>query len=564
MPIRGLGFLSRQYRHINRYRQIVSVLLKHGFGDLMGTLGLHRRLGMDKRRADRPEAIVTQTLTRWQRVRMAMEELGPSFVKLGQIAATRPDMIPQELCSELEKLQDTVPPFGFSQVGQTVKAELGDSLEALFERFDQKPVASASIAQVHRAVLPGGEVVAVKVQRPEIDRTIAVDLEIMLDLAALMEKHIHGLDAVNPVGIVQEFARTIRKELDFTIEADHIERFARNFKSNDNVHVPRVFRRYSTRKVLTMEFVEGVKVSDLPALREGGFDLELIAGRGADLVLEQIFVHGFFHADPHPGNILILPDNVICFLDYGMMGTVKPRYRQSLADLVVGIVRRDESQITKAVLSLSENDNPETYERLEADVDDFIEQHFYRPLKDIHMGSLISQLVQILVRHRLRIIPDFYLLTKALAIAEGNGRKLWPDFDMIKNTEPFARKIMTERLSPRTLAKDLYRSGIDMGNLMRDLPGDVKEILAQIKRGRIHVEFEHRGLEPMLKTHDQISNRIVFAIVLAAIVIASSVIVLSGIPPKWYGIPVLGIVGYLAAGAMGFWLLISIIRHGKM
>ena len=572
MPFRGFGFIGRQYRHVARYRQIAMVLLKHGFGDLMGTMGLHRRLGLEKRRVSGSQAPVPSALTRWQRIRMALEELGPSFVKLGQIAATRPDMIPQELCDELAKLQDTVPPFGFDRVRRTVEDELGDSLDVLFEEFDQTPVASASIAQVHRAVLPAsgesgqtdGKVVAVKIQRPGIRRTIEVDLEIMLDLARLMERHIHGLDAVNPVGIVQEFARTIRKELDFTIEADHIERFARNFESNDDVYVPRVFRQHSTPKVLTMEFIEGVKVSDTTSLREGGFDLELIASRGADLILEQIFVHGFFHADPHPGNILILADNVICFLDYGMMGTISPRHKESLADMVIGIVRRDEKRITKAILDLSSGDKPEAAERLEADVADFIEQHFYRSLKDIDMGELIAQLIRLLVRHRLRIIPDFYLLTKALATVEGNGRKLWPDFDMVKNTEPFARRIIAERFSPRTLAKDLYRSGVDMGHLLRDLPGDISEIVAQIKRGRIHVEFEHRGLGPMLKNHDQISNRIVFAIVLAALIIGSSLIVLSGIPPKWYGIPVFGIVGYLAAGAMGFWLLISILRHGKM
>jgi len=564
MPIRGLGFIGRRYRHITRYRQIATVLLKHGFGDLVTTVGLHRRLGLGRRPAEGREPVRAAPLTRWQRIRMAMEELGPSFVKLGQILATRPDMIPQELCDELAKLHDTVSPFPFNQAKQTVEAELGDSLEAIFEKFDETPIASASIAQVHKAVLPNGEVVAVKIQRPEIRRIIEVDLEIMMDIAVLMERYLHGLDAVHPVGIVEEFARTIRKELDFSIEAGHIERFARNFHGNDTIFVPKVFGELSSRKVLTMEFVEGVKVSDTPALREGGFDLELIAGRGADLILEQVFVHGFFHADPHPGNILILPDNVICFLDYGMMGTISPRYKDSLADMVIGIVRRDEKQITKAVLNLSSGDEPEAAEKLEADIADFIEQHFYRPLKDINMGELITQLVQLLVKHRLRIIPDFYLLTKALATVEGNGRVLWPDFDMIKNTEPFARKIMAERFSPAALAKDMYRTGVDMGSLLRDLPGDVRGILAQIKRGRMHVEFEHKGLGPMLKTHDQISNRIVFAIVLAALVIGSSLIVLSGIPPKWHGIPVIGIVGFLAAGVMGFWLLVSILRHGKM
>ncbi|MCD6365546.1 MAG: AarF/ABC1/UbiB kinase family protein [Planctomycetes bacterium] len=549
---------------MTRYRQIATVLLKHGFGDLVTTVGLHRRLGLGKCPVNGAESVQAAPLTREKRIRMALEELGPSFVKLGQLAGTRPDMVPQELCVELEKLQDTVPPFTPAQAKQIVEAELGESPESLFDEFDERPVASASIAQVHRAVLPSGKIVAVKIQRPGIHQTIEVDLEIMQDIAVLMERYLHGLDAIHPVGIVEEFARTIRKELNFDTEAGHIERFARNFQGNDTIYVPNVFRRLSTAKVLTMEFIEGTKVSDFPALSEKGFDLETIANRGADLVLEQIFEHGFFHADPHPGNILILPDNVICFLDYGMMGTVTGHYRKHLGKLIVGIVHRDAKQITKAVLGLSENDNPNVTERLEADITDFIEQHFYRPLKDIHMGNLISQLIQIMVRHRLRIIPDFYLLTKALATVESNGRNLSPDFDMVKHTEPFAMKIMSRRISPRTLAKDLYLSGIDLGELLRDLPGDLEEIIAQIKRGRIHIEFEHQGLEPLLKTHDQISNRIVFAIVLAALIIGSSLIVLSDIPPKWFEIPVLGVVGYLAAGAMGFWLLVSILRHGKM
>jgi len=562
MPIRGLGFIGRQYRHINRYRQIVGVLLKHGFGEMVTALGLSGRIGLPGRAVEGRAAAAR--LTHWQRIRLAMEQLGPSFIKLGQILGTRPDMVPQELCLELEKLQDTVRPFPFEQVRRIVEEELGDSIESLFVEFDQRPIASASIAQVHRAVIQDGEVVAVKVQRPAIRRTIEVDLEIMMDLARLAERHLEGFEAVNPVGIVEEFARTIRKELDFGIEAGHIERFARNFASNDTIHVPKVFRRYSTAKILTMEFVEGTKVSDLEALREGGYDLELIADRGADLILEQIFEHGFFHADPHPGNILILPDNVICFLDYGMMGTLTGRYREHLGSLVVGIVRRDARQITKAFLGLSTNDGVQNVERLQADIADFVEQHFYRPLKEIHMGSLIGQLVQLLVRHRLRIVPDFYLLTKALATAEGNGRKLCPDFDMVGHIEPYARKIVAQRLSPRTLARDLYLSSLDLGDLLRDLPADIKYIIEQVKRGRIHIEFEHKGLEPMLERHDRISNRMVFAIVLAALLIGSGLVVLSGIPPKWYDVPVVGIAGFLAAGVMGFWLLVSIIRHGRM
>jgi len=571
MSIFAPGFLLRQYPHIKRYRQIASVLLKHGFGDLVTTIGLHRHIGLGRRTVDGAKvrspahspARSPARLTRWQRVRMAMEELGPSFVKLGQLAGTRPDMVPQGLCDELVKLQDTVPPFPFDQAREIVEADLGESLESLFDSFGETPVASGSMAQVHRAVLKTGRPVAVKVQRPDVHRIVEVDLEIMLDLAKLIERHFHRLDAINPVGIVEEFARTIRKEMDFDIEAGHIERFARNFASNQAIHVPEVLRQFSGEKVLTMEFIDGTKVSDIHALNDGGFDLEVIAGRGADLILEQIFEHGFFHADPHPGNIMILPGNVICFLDYGMMGTITGRYRECLSNLVVGIVRRDERQITSAFLGLSSNENHEVADRLHADVSDFVEQHFYRPLKDIHMGRMISQLVQLLIRHKLRIVPDFYLLTKALAMAESNGRMLSPGFDMVVHTEPFARKIVSRRFRAKAVMKDLYLSGIDMGELLRNLPADLRDIIAQVKRGRIHVEFEHKGLEPMLDRHDRISNRIVFAIVLAALVIGSSLIVLSGIPPKWRGIPFIGIAGFSVAGAMGFWLLVSILRHGK-
>jgi len=563
MPIHGLGFIGREYRHLKRYRQITLVLLKYGLGDLVDTIGLRRRLGLTKR-AESAGKGVPSRLSRWERLRMALEELGPSFVKLGQIASTRPDMLPHDLCLELEKLQDTVKPFGIEQVRQVFQKELGKPIGDAFRDFQDTPIASASMAQVHRAVLPSGEVVAVKIQRPEIETIIKVDLEIMLDLAKLAERHLRDIEAINPVGLVKEFAKTIRKELDFTIEASHIERFGRNFKGDPTIHVPKVYRELSTPKVLTMEFIDGIKVSELDTLREKGYDLALIANRGADLLLKQIFEHGFFHADPHPGNILILPDHIICFLDYGMMGNIAHRFREPLDNLVVGIVRRDSKRITKALLGLSLNGAPLSSEIIESDIADFVEQHFYRPLKEINMGELIKQLIQLLARHKLKITPDFYLLTKALATVESNGVKLSPDFDMISHTEPFVRKILARQINPVRIMKNFYQAGVDGSELIRSLPGDIKEILNIFKRGRTHIEFEHRGLEPMLERHERISNRIVFGMVLSALIIGSSLIVLSDVPPKWNGVPVIGIGGFVAAAIMGFGLLISIIRHGKM
>ncbi|RKY25538.1 MAG: AarF/ABC1/UbiB kinase family protein [Planctomycetota bacterium] len=527
-------------------------------------MGLYKQLGISRGIFRKRKVVASLApLTRWQRVRMALEELGPSFIKLGQLASTRPDMVPPEACAEFEKLQDTVTAFPVNQVRQIIETELGGTLESLFSQFDETPIASASVSQVHRAVLPDGAVVAVKVQRPGISATVEVDLEIMFHLAELMEKHIRVMEAVDPVGIVREFSRAIKKELNFDIEAGNIERFARNFHSDTTIHIPKVYRRLSTDKVLTMEFVDGIKVSDLNALTDANLDLELIADRGADLIFKQIFEHGFFHADPHPGNILVLPDNVICLLDYGMMGTLVGRNRQYLAELITAIVRRNSKQMTRAILKLSRIET-ETVENLEADVTDFVEQHLYRPLKDIRMGVLLTQLVQLLHRHNLKLPSVFYLLDKALITADGNGRRLSPEFDIIKHMEPFVREFMSSRFSVRKLSRDLYTTGLDWDSLLRELPADTRNIINKIKHGKVHIEFEHKGLEPMLRTHDSISNRIVYGVVLSSLVIGSSLIVLSGVPPKWHEIPVIGIVGFLVAGAMGFWLLVSILTHRKM
>ncbi len=560
-----IGSIRRRYRHIKRYRQIVSVLLKHGLGDLVTRVGLYRQLGISRSFFTKRKAEASLTpLTRWQRFRMVLEELGPSFIKLGQLASTRPDMVPPEACAEFEKLQDAVPAFPVSQVRQIIETELGDSLEVLFKEFDETPVASASVSQVHRAVLPDGTVTAIKVQRPGIRTTIEVDLEIMFHLAELIEKHIHGMETLDPIGIVREFSRTIKRELNFDIEAGNIERFARNFRSDTTIYIPKVYRRLSTDKVLVMEFVEGIKVSDLDALADANLNLELIADRGADIILKQIFEHGFFHADPHPGNILVLPDNVICLLDYGMTGTLTGYNREHLGDLIAGIVRRNAKRMTRSLIRLSQLESAETVESLEADIADFIEQHLYRPLKDIRMGSLLTQLVQLLIRHNLKIPPVFYLLDKALITVEGNGRRLSPEFDIIEHMKPFVRQLLSERLSIRKLRKDFYTTSLDWEAVLRELPTDTRNIINKIKRGKIRIEFEHIGLEPMLKTHDCISNRVVYGIVLSSLIIGSSLIVLSGIPPKWHEIPIIGIIGFLAAGAMGFWLLVSILRHGKI
>ncbi len=561
--MRKIGLIGRTYRHINRYREIITVLFKHGFGDLITSSQIEKYLDLGKKFIPKKKFEKMNSLSRWERIRMVLEELGPTFIKFGQIMSNRPDILPEPLLMELEKLQDSVPPMPNEEAEKMIEQELGKPISGLFKNIDTNPIASASIAQVYQAELFSGEKVAVKVQRTGIQKIIETDLEIMFHLSLLMEKHIKEIEILNPVEMVKEFERSIRKEIDFNIEASHIERFARNFQADMTIYVPEVYRDYSTKKILTMEFIDGIKVSDLNALREAENDPLLIAGQGCDLVLKQIFEHGFFHADPHPGNILILKDNITCFLDFGMMGTLLPKHQDYLGNIIVGVVNKEPKKITETLLHLSGNLNVEKRDLLEYRISELVNQYAYLPLKEIKVGELINKIIRMLIDFKLKLPSDIYLLSKALITIEGVGTKLDPDFDMVAHIEPFAKNLLKKRLDPVKLAKDLYSSMAEFRLLFKDFPFEIREIIRQIKSGKLKIEFKHKGLEPMLAKHDQISNRIAFAIVLAALIIGSSLIVLSKIPPLWKGIPIIGIVGYIAAGIMGFWLLISILKHGN-
>ena len=564
LSIRKIGVIGRTYRHLNRYRQILSVLFKYGFGDLVDVLKIEQYLEIGLQMISRKRREQVDKLTRSERVRMALEELGPTFVKLGQMLSTRPDLIAVEFIEELSKLQDRVPPFSYAAVSQIIESELGVPPESMFEHFDESPLAAASIGQVHRARLKDGEEVVVKVQRPGIRKIIEVDLEIMLHLASLMERHLEEFQLNRPARIVEEFARTLEKEIDYTIEASHIERFSRQFLDDATVYVPKVFRETTTERVLTMEYVEGVKASEIERIEKEGLDRKVITARGADLILKQVFDHGFFHADPHPGNIFVLPGNVICYLDFGMMGSIDRQSREDFADLVHSVVRRDESGAMHALLMLTQYDEEPDTRLLSRDLADFMGQHLYRPLKDLHMEKLLQQLMELISRHRLQTPPDLFLMLKALATVEGVGLSLDPEFHMINQASPFVKRVKMEQSHPKRVASDILKSGVDLVRLMQEIPGELRELLRQMKRGKVKMEFEHRGLEPMQKTYDQISNRIAFSIVIAALIVGSALIVLSKTPPFLFGIPVIGIIGFVAAAVMGVWLLIAILRKGRL
>jgi len=562
--IRKIGLVNRTYRHINRYRQIITVLIKHGFGDLVSETNLAKYIDLGKKFIPWKKDKKTESLSRWERVRKVLEELGPTFIKFGQIMSNRPDLLPRDLIYELEKLQDSVPQFSGKDAQKLVENELGKPIYETFKNFETCPIASASVSQVHRAELIDGEEIVVKVQRPGIEHIIEIDLEIMLHFANLTEKYIKGMDILSPINVIKEFEKSIKKEIDFTIEASNIERFGRNFQDDMTIYVPKVYRDYSTKKILTMEFIDGIKVSNIDAILDTGNDPKIIGNRAADLVLKQVFEHGFFHADPHPGNILVLNNNVICFLDFGMMGICLPKYKEYLSNIIVGVVKKDPKIITKSLIKFSYIDNIKNIDELEYQISVLIEQYSYKSLKDLNIGDCLGQLIKLILEFKIKTPPDMYLLMKSLITVEGVGRKLDPDFNAVEHVEPFAKKILKERMNPLKLTKDIYLSMIEFAFFLRDFPSEIKAIFEQIKHGQLKLKFEHRGLEPMLKTHERISNRIAFAIVLASLIVGSSLIILSGIPPKWNNIPIIGILGFIAGGIMGFWLLISILRHGKM
>ncbi len=564
ISIRKIGVIGRTYRNLNRYRQILAVLLKYGFDDIIELLRIDQYIEIGLQMLKRRRADGDVRHSRAVRVRLAIEELGPTFIKMGQILSTRPDLVPVDFIRELARLQDEVPAFSIAEVRRIVHKETGASIDELFDDFESIPLASASIGQVHRARLKEGDAVAVKIQRPKIHRIVEVDLEIMLHLATLAERHIEELAHHRPVKIVEEFARSIEKEMDYRLEATSMERVARAFLHDETVYIPKVYREITTQRVLTTEFVEGVKVSMLDQLDQNGFDRRLITRRGADILLTQIFDHGFFHADPHPGNLFVMPGNVICLLDFGMMGAVDRNTREAFVELVDAVVRRDEQRTTRVLLKLTLWDDEPDLRRLGKDVADFMGQHLYKPLKDIEIGRLLQHMLELVAQHQLRIPPELFLMLKALSTVEGVGVALDPQFDMIAHAEPFIRRVKLSRFAPKRLAGDAMSIAAQYMDFIEEFPKDLLEITRNIRQKKFTFMLELKNMENMLSTHDQISNRISFSIIIAALIIGSALIVISKTPPLIYDISLIGIIGFLTAAILGIWLLVAIIRKGRL
>jgi ubiquinone biosynthesis protein len=545
------------YKHLQRYRQVVRILTKYGFGEFFGQIRFWEYVNIEKRLLHRKGE--SEHMSTPQRMRLAMEELGPTFVKLGQMLSTRPDILPPNFLAEFENLQNRVAPMPSEIARQIIESELKKPITAIFSSFDDQPLAAASLAQVHRATIEGEEVV-VKVQRPSIVQVIEVDLEIMHLLATLMERYLPGAYAVNPVGLVKEFSENIKKELDFRTEANNMKRFAQNFANTPWLHVPKISLEHCcTRRVLIMEYIRGIYISDTERLKSEGYDLCLIAKRGAEIGLRSALEFGFFHADPHPGNLVIMPDNVFCLLDYGMMGSLSKSYRERLGRMVYYIVNDDEKRTARALIGLMESREVVDAESLETEVSKIIQQYVHLPLRDVHLGIVLFQLIHILREHHLRFPTHLIWLSKAITSVEDVSHRLDPDFDMLNYAGPYVQRFVLKNLNPLRQAREAFSTVLDSLDLLKDLPYDAGMILDQLKKGRVKIEFEHIGLEPFRRTLNDITNRLAVTIILAAVLIASALIVVAGVPPKIGDLPVLGIAGFILAGLLAISLVVSMI-----
>ncbi len=548
---------GQAYRHLQRYRQVIGILTRYGFGEFFGQIRVWESVNIERRLLHREPHFAQ--LSTAQRLRLALEELGPTFVKLGQMLSTRPDLLPREYITELEKLQNQAAPLPAAVARQVIEAELKVPIAEFFSSFDDSPLAAASLAEVHRAVVDGRQVV-VKVQRPNIEQVIEIDLDIMHDLAALTERYLKSFYIFNPTGVVKEFANNIQRELDFRIEANNMRRFARNFAGYPHVHVPELVREHCcTRRILIMEYIDGIIISDLERLKKEGYDLKLISQRGAELSFRSALDFGFFHADPHPGNLLILPDNVLCLLDFGMMGTLSARYRERLGKLLYFMSKADEKRTARALLQLVESTEVLDAEALEVDVSNIIQEFSNAALSEMALGNIFYRLLHLLQEHHARFPVHMVWLFKSIATLEDLSRRLDPTFELVRAAAPYARRAVLKDLNPRHQIEELYFSSLDTLSFMDNLPYDAGVVLDQLKKGRVKIEFEHRGLEPLRQTLHQITHHMALTVLLASMLISSSLIVLAGVPPFVGSFPLIGVIGFGISGVLAILIIISLL-----
>jgi len=550
--------LRRRYKHIKRYREIANVLLKHGFGHIAHRLGLTKFLSVSGRIFLKRES-GAERFSLPERARMAMEELGPTFVKTGQILSTRSDLIPPDFITELEKLQDRVAALRFETVKQQIERELGRSLEELFAEFDPEPLAAASIGQVHRAVLPGGREVIVKVQRPDIEKIIDIDLEILYDVARFLERS-GWSETYSPVEAVAEFDRVLHEELDYNAEGRNADAFRKNFAGDPDVIIPLVYWEYSTGKILVMEYVRGIKFNELQEIERLGLDRTALARKSVMALFKQILIDGFFHGDPHPGNLAALPGEKVVFMDFGMAGFLTDKTRIEVGNLLMALAGRDTRAVAKSLSQLWVVPGDVDINILQRDINFLLRKIYEVPLSQVSLAKTLSDIMGIAFKHHISVPAEFALLVKTLITMEGVAEKLDPGLSIVKVVSPFSKRLIMERLSPQTLSKTAWNNLRELSGALSLLPEQVGEVLGQAAGGNLRLKHQFPQVDEVLVRVNKMTNRLAFSIVITGLIIGSAFLarngsILSGQAP-------VAEVGFLVAGLLGFWFLVSILRSG--
>lgn len=555
--------LGSHYHHARRYNKIIRILGRYGFEDYVAHLEKGGRWSFLRKLIPKKRYLHAIHLSRWEKIRLACEELGPTFIKFGQVLSNRADLLPKELISELEKLQDKVPPFPEKQVRKSILEQLGKEPEELFKTFEDTPLASASIAQVHKATLENGQDVVLKIQRPGIREMIKEDISIMYDVVDIFINQYPEIRAIDPIGLIHQFEESILHELDFINESVNIQRFAFNFKDDPDIYIPQVYKRFTTSSILTLEFINGIKVSDHAKLEESGLTKEIIAKRIINSYYKQVFDHGFFHADPHAGNIFALPDNKICFVDFGMMGNVLKKDIDVLASLFSAVNDKNTKKITKALELLADSPFIEDHKKFEYDIFEFVNTFAVTKVHNQEMSTMVSSLRSIVINHKLQVPAHFFLLSKSLISIEGVVRKLDPKMKLLTEAYPYMAGVAKRKLNPLNFVKRIANSAVEFGLYLEDLPGDIKEVVRKIKKGEVKVELEHKGIDPVIHTLNRISKQLVSAIIIGALILGSSLIILADIPPHWHGIPVLGIIGIIISVIVAIGMVNNLSKEDK-
>ncbi|MBK7398869.1 MAG: hypothetical protein IPJ34_21895 [Myxococcales bacterium] len=556
-----MASLLTAVRDLGRLREIVGVLARHGFGEVLSRMGLSS-LAPASGKGDEEKRKIA-----WpERTRRAIQELGPSFIKLGQIASTRGDVLPRDLVVELKKLQDDVPPVSFEDLKAAIESSLGRSIEDLYESFEQKPLATASIGQVHRARLRAefddpavgadgqplpqeAREVVVKAQRPGVKETVERDLELLHILAQILDRSIEEARIYDPIGLVQQFDRSITAEMDFTIEAGNGERFRRNFEGNPHVAFPRSYKGASSRRVLTLEFFDGMKLDR--ALKEG-FDGKIIAKRAVGIVIKMVFEDGFFHADPHPGNIIIMgtpTDPLIGMIDLGMVGRLSPEMRDRTIKLMVAAARNDGLAVADSLYQIGRPSKKIDMEAYRAEVSLLAEKYLGKPLKEIEIAALIKDLVDGATKYDIEMPTDFMMVGKALMTIEGIGKELDPDLDVFSEAQPYFVDLLKKRFSPAELGNEMMRNVERFAGMATDVPFHLREVLDDLRMGRLQVHTVEKELAP---AYDRLGRRLFSGMIVASLNVAAALALLSNVQYRvWIAVGLFLLAGWAYMGHVG-------------